>query len=380
MSAAVTRMDEANVVNQVLHLALELSEKQWKLAFTTGLGQKPREVGMLAGDVAAVLRQIEGAKRRFRLPGDVRVVSCYEAGMEGFWLHRALVAVGIENLVVDSASIDVSRRRRRAKTDRLDAGALVQKLVRYVAGDRKVWSVVHVPSEEAEDLRHNDRELHKLRGERTAGYNAIRGLLKTQGIRLKSLKGFRATLGTLRRWDGGELGDELKARLLRIWERVEVIQEQIRAVEGRREELQAGNCTAAEKARQLQVLKAVGPTLAWTLSTELFGWRTFSNRRQLGGLVGLVPTPYQSGEVSRDLGISKQGRPQLRALLTELAWLWVRHQKGSPITQWFEQKYASRGKRLRRIGIVAVARKVLIELWKYLETGALPEGAVTKAA
>jgi transposase len=332
-----------------------------------------------ARDLEAVKRQVDGAKRRFRLPENVRVVSCYEAGMEAFWLHRALVAAGLENVVIDSASIDVSRRRRRAKTDRLDAAALASKLVRYIAGDRKVWSVVHVPPEEAEDLRHNDRELHRLKSERTAARNTIRGLLKTQGIRLEGFRDFPATLQTLRRWNGGELGEELRARLLRVWERHELIDKQIEVVSARRAELMESKSPVAKKAQQLQLVKAIGPTLAWTIATELFGWREFSNRRQVAGLVGLVPTPYQSGEVSRDSGISKQGRPHLRAMLMELAWLWVRYQKGSPITQWFERKYAGGGKRLRRIGIVAVSRKLLVELWKFTTTGALPEGALTKA-
>jgi len=379
MTQAVTRTEEYSAATPVLHLALELSEKTWKLAFTTGLGQKPRQVNAPARDLDAVMCQVDAAKRRFRLPEDVRVVSCYEAGMEAFWLHRALVAAGLENVVIDSASIDVSRRRWRAKTDRLDAAALASKLVRYIAGDRKVWSVVRVPSEEAEDLRHNDREFHRLKSERQATRNTIRGLLKTQGIRLESFRDFPTTLQTLRRWNGGELGEELQARLLRLWERQELIDRQIEAVCARRAELMATDSQVAKAAQQLQVLKAIGPTLAWTLATEIFGWREFSNRRQVAGLVGLVPTPYQSGEVSRDLGISKQGRPNLRALITELAWLWVRYQKERPITKWFERRYAGGGRRLRRIGIVAVTRKMVVELWKFVSTGALPEGALTKA-
>lgn len=379
MTTAVTRGLKGNAGCAILHLALELSEKTWRLAFTTGLGQKARQVKVRAGGVREVIGQVELARRHFRLAKDVRVVSCYEAGMEGFWVHRALEAEGLENHVVDSASIDVSRRRRRAKTDRLDATALVQKLVQYMAGDRKTWSVVRVPPEDAEDMRHNDRELHSLRSQRTAEYNRIRGLLKTQGVRLKRLTGFGTKLETLCRWDGAEIGVELKAQLKRIWERVEQIQQQITAVQSRREELQQGESKVAQKAQLLQKLKALGATSSWTLATELFGWREFSNRRELAGLVGLVPTPYQSGESSRDQGISKQGRAHLRALLTEISWLWIRYQKQSPITQWYEKKYAGGGKRLRRIGIVAVARKLLIELWKFVTTGVLPEGALTKA-
>lgn len=185
MSPVMARAAEASGVSLVLYMALELSEEKWVLAFTVGLGQQPRKRAVAGGQVAAVAGEVEAAKRRFRLAADARVVSCYEAGLEGFWLHRALVAQGIENRVVDSASIDVKRGRKHAKTDRLDAGQLVKKLVQYEAGDRKVWSVVRVPPPEAEDLRHNDRERQRLTDEQTAAVNAIKGLLKTQGIRLR---------------------------------------------------------------------------------------------------------------------------------------------------------------------------------------------------
>lgn len=307
------------------------------------------------------------------------MVSCYEAGPEGFWLHRALRAQGIENHVVDSSSIDVKRGRKRAKTDKLDVGKLVVKLVQYVAGDEKVWSVVRVPPEAAEDVRHNERELERLKEERTAAVNAIKGLLKTQGIRLGRLFDLPRQLADVRCWDGSPVGPELRARLERTWTRLELVKAQIEVVEQRREELLAGDSEAAVKARQLMELKALGPTLSWTLATELFGWRSFANRRELGGLVGLAPVPFQSGMMRQDGGHAKTGRSRLRASLTELAWGWVRYQPESALTQWYERKFAHGGKRLRRIGIVAVARKLLIELWKYLETGALPEGALTKA-
>jgi transposase len=216
MRATVTLGKEANPGRAVLHVAFELGEKGWRLAFTTGLGQKPRQRKMAAGELEAVEREIARAKRRFGLAEATRVVTCYEAGMEGFWLHRALEARRIENVVVDSSSIDVKRGRRSAKTDRLDAAALVMKLVRYEEGDRKVWSVVRVPPREAEDLRHNDRELTRLSDEKTAAGNAIRGLLKTQGIRLGRLRNFPEQLAKLRTLEGEELGLELQARLLRL--------------------------------------------------------------------------------------------------------------------------------------------------------------------
>ncbi len=380
MSPVMARAAEASSVTPVLYMALELSEEKWVLAFTVGLGQQPRKRTVSGGDVGAVVREIGAAKRRFRLPPDARVVSCYEAGLEGFWLHRALEAQGIQNRVVDSASIDVKRGRKHAKTDRLDAGQLVKKLVQYEAGDGKVWSVVRVPAPEAEDLRHNDRELQRLKDEQTASVNAIKGLLKTQGIRLRGRLPDRPEgLESVRCWDGSALRRELRARVVRLWERLHLVREQIGRVEERRAQLVAGPSRAGEVARQLLTLKGIGPTLSWTLATELLGWRTFHNRRELGGLVGLAPVPYQSGATAHTSGHAKTGRARLRASLTELAWCWIRNQGQSALTVWFERRYAGGGKRLRRIGIVAVSWRLLIELWKYVTTGALPEGALMKA-
>jgi transposase len=376
----MARKEESSTSAPVLHVAFELSEKTWKLGFTVGLGQKPRLQQVGAGQLEGVLQQIARAKRRFGLAEDVRVVACYEAGMEGFWLHRWLEAQGIESHVVDSSSIDVSRRRRQAKSDRLDAGALVTKLVQYVAGQRKVWSVVHVPSEEAEDLRHNDREIQRLGDERTALNNQIKGLLKTQGIRgVSTGADFAKLLEELRRWDGTPLGSELRARLLRAWERLQGVRQQIRVAEERRRELLEGESAIARKAQQLMALKSVGECSAWRLAVELFGWRRFSRRHEVAGLTGLAPVARQSGDLHRELGISKAGRGRLRGSLVELAWLWVRYQPESALTRWFLERFAAGGKRRRRIGIVAVARKLVVELWKYTETGALPEGALTKS-
>lgn len=384
MTTTVTRRMEINANEPVLYMALELADKTWKLAFTTGLGQKPRIRQVSGGDMAAVMEEVGRAKRRFRLLESTQVVCCYEAGMHGFWVHRALAALGVDNHVVDSSSIDTKRGRRRAKTDRLDAGALVTKLVQYVSGHHKIWSVIQVPDEDVEDLRHVTRELRRLRDEQTALRNAIKGLLKTQGVQLQRLsRDFAEHISDLRTWNGLPLRSELRARLLRMFERLQLVWQQIEAVETRREELlqeQTEETSAvAEKARRLLALRALGVNLSWTLASELYGWRKFSNRRQVGGFLGLVPVPYQSGEVSHDSGISKTGPTRLRATMIELAWLWIRYQPASALTLWFQRRYASGGKRLRRIGIVAVARKLAIELWKYVETGALPEGAELKA-
>jgi transposase len=323
--------------------------------------------------------EIGKAKRRFGLATETAVVSCYEAGMDGFWVHRALVACGIENCVVDSSSIDTKRRGRHAKTDRLDAGALVNKLVQYRAGNKTVWSVVRVPPEEAEDERHNARELRRLGDEQTALRNTIKGLLKTQGIRIQRLSAdFAARVAELRRWDDTPLGCELQAQLGRLFERLQLVRRQMEEVEQRRTELLQGTTSEARAARQLVKLRALGETSSWLLATELYGWRDFKNRRQVGGLLGLASLPWQSGNDTHDQSISKAGPTRLRATMIELAWLWVRYQPTSALTRWFQEKYASGGRRSRRIGIVAVARRLAIELWKYLQTGALPEGALTK--
>lgn len=380
MSTAVTRKAEGSRSEGVLHMALELSEKKWTVAFTTGLGQKPRIRQVRGRDLEMLAFEVAKAKRRFGLEAETRVVSCYEAGMDGFWVHRALVEAGIENVVVDSSSIDTKRRGRHAKTDRLDASALVSKLVEYCAGNKKIWSVVHVPPEEAEDERHNARELRRLRDEQTALRNTIKGLLKTQGIRLDRVsRDFAVRIAELRRWNDTPLGSELQAQLMRLFERLQLVWRQIREIELRRTELLAGTTNAAQAARRLLALRALGETSSWMLATELYGWRNFRNRRQVGGLLGLVSLPWRSGDDAYDQSISRAGPTRVRASLIELAWLWVRYQPTSTLTRWFQAKYAGGGKRLRRIGIVALARRLAVELWRFLHTGALPEGALTKA-
>ena len=380
MSTAVTRKAEGSRSEGVLHMALELSEKKWTVAFTTGLGQKPRIRQVRGRDLEMLAFEVAKAKRRFGLEAETRVVSCYESGMDGFWVHRALVEAGIENVVVDSSSIDTKRRGRHAKTDRLDASALVSKLVEYCAGNKKIWSVVHVPPEEAEDERHNARELRRLRDEQTALRNTIKGLLKTQGIRLDRVsRDFAVRIAELRRWNDTPLGSELQAQLMRLFERLQLAWRQIREIELRRTELLAGTTNAAQAARRLLALRALGETSSWMLATELYGWRNFRNRRQVGGLLGLVSLPWRSGDDAYDQSISRAGPTRVRASLIELAWLWVRYQPTSTLTRWFQAKYAGGGKRLRRIGIVALARRLAVELWRFLHTGALPEGALTKA-
>jgi transposase len=379
MTPTATHKEQGNTTEATLFMSFELSEKNWKLGFTTGPGQKPRERTVTARDQKRVLDEIAQAKRRFGLPETAPVVSCYEAGREGFWLHRFLLAHGITNHVVDSSAIEVSRRQRRAKSDGLDVRKLLSMLIRYHQGERQVWQVVNVPSVEAEDQRHLHRDLETLKQERGDTTRRIKGLLSSQGLRVKNLTKLPEQLDALRLWDGAPIPPGLRQRVLRVYAHHQFLSEQIAEVEAeRRARLQTSTETSIDQVRQLMMLKGIGINGAWLLVMEFFGWREFKNRREVGGLAGLTPTPYQSGESAREQGITKSGNRHVRWMITELAWSWLRFQPDSALSVWFRERFGDGGKRLRRIGIVAVARKFLIALWRFLKTGALPEGAVLK--
>jgi transposase len=381
MTTTATHNSHDTTTERVLFVAFELSEKTWKLGFTVGHGQKPRERTVAARHQARLLQEVAQAKKRFGLPETAPVVSCYEAGREGFWLHRFLQAQGITNSVVDSSSIEVNRRKRRAKSDGLDVRKLLSMLIRYEYGEREVWRVVHVPSVEAEDQRHLHRDLETLKQERASTTTRIKGLLSSQGIRLTSLRQFPEQLDALRLWDGSPIPSGLRRRLLRVYAHHEFLSQQITELEAeRRALLESSQDASIEKVRQLMHLKGIGINGSWLLIMEFFGWRDFTNRREVGGLAGFTPTPYQSGESAREQGITKSGNRHVRWMTTELAWSWLRYQPESALSCWFRERFGGGGKRLRRIGIVAVARKLLIALWRFLKTGVLPEGAVLKEA
>jgi transposase len=360
-----------------LYLAFELGDTDWKLAFTIGLGQKPRLRSMPARDLARLQEEIAKAKQRFQLAADAPVRSCYEAGRDGFWLDRYLSACGIHNSVVDSSSIEVNRRQRRAKTDRLDAGKLLNLLLRYHGGEKKVWSVVRVPSAVAEDARQLHRELQELKDERTKHVNRIKGLLISQGLTAPEVnKNLAPWLSAAQLWDGSAVPLELQQRLLRELERWELLGRQIRTLEDeRRQRIRRDDTPHVDKVRRLLDLWGMGLNGAWLLVHELFAWRHFDNRKQVGGCVGLTPTPYQSGDSRREQGISKAGNRRLRRLMVELAWCWVRWQPDSELSRWYQSRFGVGNGRSRKIGIVALARKLLIALWKYLEQGEVPAGA-----
>jgi len=379
MTTLATRNTQNTTTEGPLFVAFELSEKTWRLGFTTGHGQKPRERSVTARHHELVLNEIAHAKRRMGLSETAPVVSCYEAGRESFWLHRFLQGHGITNHVVDSSAIEVNRRRRRAKSDGLDVRKLLSMLLRYHHGERHVWQVVKVPSIEAEDHRHLHRDLETLKQERASTMTRIEGLLSSQGLRVPSLTKLPEQLEALRLWDGSPVPPGLRRRVLRVYAQYTFLSAQIAAVEAeRRAQLQTSSEARIAQVRQLMQLKGIGINGAWLLVMEFFSWRAFKNRREVGGLAGFTPTPYQSGESAREQGITKSGNRHVRWMTTELAWSWLRFQPDSALSVWFRQRFGSGGKRMRRIGIVAVARKVLIALWRFLETGVLPAGAVLK--
>jgi transposase len=376
-----TIRQETYSTQPILYLAFELSDQEWKLGFTVGLGQHARQRKMAAGDTTTLKQEIALARQRFSVPADAPVVSCYEADRDGFWLHRFLESEHIANLVVDSASIEVNRRGKQAKTDRLDVAKLLTMLLRYHGSETRVWSVVYVPSLAAEDHRHLHRQLLALKGERTRYVNRIKGLLVGQGIHLNVDAEFLTRLPQVRLWDGSSLPAGLLARLQREFTGWQFVHRQILELEAeRRAVLHSSQEPCVAQVRQLLRLKGIGENSAWLYVMEFFGWRDFHNRREIGALAGLTPTPFQSGTDDHEQGISKAGNTLIRAMAIEIAWGWLRHQPDSALSQWYQERFGAGSTRLHKIGIVALARKLLIALWQYLESGELPEGAILKPA
>lgn len=375
---ATTRMLESTAPATLL-LAFELGERSWKLGFSTGLGQRPRVRQVPAGATDRILEEIGRAKRRFQMADAAPVVSCYEAGRDGFWLHRWLGTQGVTNHVVDSASIEVNRRARRAKTDRLDLAGLLNLLARYLLGDRRVWRVVRVPSVVEEDARQVHRSWEALQRDRTRLRCRLQSLLVTQGIRMTITEDFVADLEAARLWDGSPVPAGLQARLMDGWAQLAVVNDHCRQLEHTRSALRADATTAMGRCvERLPTLRGIGPVGTWVLATEIFGWRQIRNARELSALVGLAPAPYQSGEMARDAGITRAGNPHVRRVMVQLAWTWLQHQPSSALSQWYRRRFDS-SRRLRRIGIVALARKLLVALWRYAEHGVIPEGALVKS-
>lgn len=374
-----TVRSEGSVNERVLYVAFELAKRTWKVALTSGFGVTPWVRSVPAGDLEAVSQLIGAARARFGLPAAARVISCYEAGRDGFWIHRALERLGVANRVVDSASIEVNRRARRMKSDRLDAVKLVMMLVRVCAGEQRVWSEVRVPTAAAEAARHLSRERTALTVEQTRLRNQIGSWLVTWGCQVTSRARQRPAWWTQARdWTNAPLPPAVQARIARTAARLAMIAEQLAVIEA--EQVRATRAAEPTSALgRLVQLKGVATTSAAVLLEEGLVWRGFRNRRQLGGLLGFAPAKYDSGDVSRDQGISRAGNKRLQSVMVQLAWSWLQWQRHSALAQWYRARFAC-GKRTRKVGIVALARKLFIALWRYATSGVVPAGAVLKVA
>ena len=361
-----------------LFMAMELSNKNWRLAFGDGCRERQRSIA--ARSETALVREDAMAKEKLGLPPDAPVVCCYEAGRDGFWVDRLLKKQGYRNHVMDPASIEVPRRSRTRKTDRLDAEKLLQLLLRAeLWGQRNAFSAVRVPTEEQESALRVHRERERLVKERTGHRARLKSLFVLHGMEVGNPAA--APVDRLCDWEGKPLSGPWAEELKREQQRLRLVEEQIRGVEKQQGvALEQPHTPAVEKARKLCRLKAVGPQSGWVLSHECFAWRTFRNRKHLGSFAGLTGTPFDSGDTLREQGISKAGSGRVRTTMIELAWGWVRWQPGSALTHWFVDRYVRGGtSRSKRKGIVALARKLLVALWKFVELDVVPEGAVLKA-
>ena len=366
-----------------IFVAIELSQRSWLVTLHSPDRDRISRHKLTGGDHAGLLALLEKVRQRAAHKLAVRpaVVSCYEAGYDGFWLHRLLTAAGIANHVFDPASIAVEQRGRRAKTDRIDGEQLLRTLMAHCRGEPRVVRIVRVPSPEQEDTRRATRERDRLIKEQTAHINRIKSLLRLLGMAVghPRRRDWLSWLAAQRDWQGQAVPAQTMAELKREHARLMLIGEQLTALEQQTTQAEL-TPAAAEMGRRrdmLLKLKALGPALSGTFVNEVF-YKDFRNRRQVGAFIGLAPSPWQSGQTNRDQGISKAGNPRARQAAIEFAWLWLRHQPGSAPARWFEQRTANASKRIRRIAIVALARKLMVALWRYLTTGLIPEGAVLK--
>jgi transposase len=369
-----------------IFVSLELSRSTWLItSLSPGGGEKMSKHSVSAGDIAALLTRLSELKHKVfaRTGKSFQVIVIQEAGLDGFWIHRVLQSEGVESHVVDAASIATSRRRRRVKTDRIDGEALVRALLAYTRGEPRVCAMVSVPTPEEEDSRRLCRERKTLTNERVQHVNRIKGLLFSQGISdYEPLRrNRRQRLDELKTGDARPLPPHLRAQVSRELDRLELLLEQIKAVEVERDAFilarkpEGMNADAARSPpAMLTKLNGIGPEIAAVLWSEGL-YRSFANRKQVAAYAGLAPTPWQSGSVAREQGVSKAGNPRLRTTMLQLAWLWLRHQPQSALARWFHERVKRNGGRLRKTTIVALARKLLVVLWKYVTAGVVIEGA-----
>lgn len=369
-----------------IFVSLELSKSIWLItSLSPGGGEKMSRHAVVGGDIAGLLARfgVLREKAQARTGKLYPLVVIEEAGLDGFWIDRRLRREDwIESHVVDAASIAVSRRRRRVKTDKIDGETLVRTLLAYKRGEPRVCSMVRVPTLEEEDRRRTCRERKALVGERTLHINRIKGLLFGQGTAgyAPLHRDRRERLEELRTGDGHALPSHLKAQICRELDRLELLLEQIKTVEAERDALLAEKREdIPSSAAMLREIRGIGPEFAAILYTEGL-YRHFDNRRQLAAYAGLAPTPWRSGSIDREQGVSKAGNPRLRTTMVQLSWLWLRHQPDSALTRWFQERVRRNGGRLKKMTIVALARKLLVALWKYVTAGVIIEGAVMKTA
>ena len=366
-----------------VHIAFELSKSKWKLGVLLPGASKLSRYTIDGGDLAELTKLLALARTKAeRSSGKpVRILSCYEAGYDGHWLHRWLIDQGVSNYEIDPSSIEVARRARNAKTDRIDLDKLMRAFQAYLRGERRACSMVHVPSVVDEDRKRRNRERDRLKKECTAHTNRIRGLLHAQGVRdgQPMRRGFIASLDRMRTGDGRPLPPKLKEEIVREHERLSLVDKQLTELEARcMAEVKAALPGSAEAMiKQLLDLKSLGLVSSLGTVNEVF-YRSFTNRRQVGAYLGLTGTPFDSGDSKRDQGISKAGNSRARALAVELGWLWLQHQPDSELSRWFRARVGDNKGRIRRIMIVALARKLMVALWRYVTTGLVPTGAVLK--
>jgi transposase len=368
-----------------IFVSLELSRSTWLItSLVPGGREKMSKHSVRGGDIAGLLNHLTKLqdKAHARAGASFPIITIQEAGLDGFWVHRVLDRAGIESHVVDAASILTSRRRRRAKTDRIDGEALLRTLLAYKRGEPRVCTMVRVPSPEEEDRRRLCRERKTLVAERVAHVNRIKGLLFAQGITdYEPLRGARRQrLEAQRTGDGRPLSPHLKAQIGRELDRLELLLEQLKAVEAERNALlEPANDAAPVAVQALAGLRGIGPEFTAVLWSECL-FRSFRNRRQVAAYAGLAPTPWQSGSVQHEQGVSKSGNPRLRSTMVQLAWLWLRHQPTSELSLWFRERVKRNSGRGKKTTIVALARKLLVALWKFSSSGVVIEGAMMKTA
>lgn len=376
MTAPTTPQLHSIVQTNVLYIAFELSKEKWKVAICAGIPDEMLRDTVDADDYEALGRFLFRAQAHFQIDNVLKIYSVYEAGFDGFRIHRALTEAGFTNFVIDPASIEVNRRGRRRKTDKIDVRHLLRKLVAFLHGDRAVFSVCEVPDRQDEDDRRLEREFRTLTDDRTRLLNRAGGLLRLHGLD-GSVRKLLEDLDDLTSFDSRPIPLHAEHELARLWIRICGLDEQLEQIKRERKERLAVDDPKSQKAHKIMRLKGVGAQLAWVLTVEMFGWRAFANRRQIGRFVGFDSAPYDTGKATgRTQGISKAGNKWVRAIGYSLVMNWLRWQPESELSQWYQQRYKNASSKDKHKGKVALARKLLVRIWRWVEFDEVPRGVV----